>query len=1046
MSIIENDIERKNIVNFFVNDLKYIEISADLVSKDLFIKSELLNFIKENNYDSFKYILKEHFKNDENSFYNEFKKEILLNMRKHSNHNNAFILRQGIYFKGKLFNLFNHKNNLMKDKCSFDKNKFIVVSQFNVKLLDLNGVTIPNFEFIPDLTFFINGIYIGYMEVKFRSNGQTTKNGNLQILEKYFASYNVYKNNINIDKNTREEYKNFKQVLSVFYSSIFLSTFDSHSLFQIRNFKKIKDEMDNNKLTLDDVNQFNKTDYNLFLKLFEEYKNNNIDDKSFLIENYSKETLYKEIIYLNYGESKQDGNNNQTELISPRLKQKIGIEKVLKINDEYLLNENNPFYLENKVKENIKLLPINEQEDILREFHLYHNNKNINSILLSYSTGFGKTKIISWLSLFLKDLVIDQKYVYNTIFLITDRLELKTQTNDTIKQMNISKGVFYEIQTTKEFERCLTDNNKKIVIVNIQKFQKIIDKMDEKTIEKLRKNRNAFIIDEIHRSNDGSQHSDMMTIFNDKISKENLYLTKKNLIIGLTATPSEETIKRFGECIFSGKTIYYKPHDEYTMIESINDGYTLDFRHSISAVATSMMVLTKENKYDENGNLKKQEFNKNIIYENDERVLEVSKIIVDHLVGSVYKQIRGTGKAMLACQSITCAIKHYNTIKRLFEEKTKEDDYKMYADREIFIVFTDTQFQKSKNICSITEKESIRKFKENKNGLMIVVEKLLTGFDVPLLHTLFLNKEVKDISAIQALSRVNRTTKYKNSCHIIDFSHENINTIEHLPKAINRFFGNQSTSFSIDEPLIVLKKTFKELNNFYLYKDNKNEFESYQNNNLTNEYIALERKFILEIEQNIDIIKNIIQIYFNYKRALNDLKFIYDISEYQNDKLESFYKVLNNLSRNEIKEESIELEVGFLSIGEIDVSLKFKKDSNKNGENDSEIFNKDWESIINNKAEEIEIQILDFKNFVVELYKEIYLRSKLNEKCFKLQLNDLSFNNEELLEKEFDKQLTFFKLAKNYLITYENKQKYIEIMKNELKYSFHKFKEYLKTL
>ncbi len=251
-------------------------------------------------------------------------------------------------------------------------------------------------------------------------------------------------------------------------------------------------------------------------------------------------------------------------------------------------------------------------------------------------------------------------------------------------------------------------------------------------------------------------------------------------------------------------------------------------------------------------------------------------------------------------------------------------------------------------------------------------------------------------------------------------------------------------SFSIDEPLIVLKKTFKELNNFYLYKDNKNEFESYQNNNLTNEYITLERKFILEIEQNIDIIKNIIQIYFNYKRALNDLKFIYDISEYQNDKLESFYKVLNNLSKSEIKEESIELEVGFLSIGEIDVSLKFKKDSNKNGENDCEIFNKDWESIINNKAEEIEIQILNFKDFVNDLYKEIYLRSKSNEKCFKLQLNDLNFNNEELLEKEFDKQLTFFKLAKNHLITYENKDKYIEIIKNELKYSFHKFKEYLK--
>ena len=126
--------------------------------------------------------------------------------------------------------------------------------------------------------------------------------------------------------------------------------------------------------------------------------------------------------------------------------------------------------------------------------------------------------------------------------------------------------------------------------------------------------------------------------------------------------------------------------------------------------------------------------------------------------------------------------------------------------------------------------------------------------------------------------------------------------------------------------------------------------------------------------------------------------------------------------------------------------LKYSKNrSKKDGENESKEFNKDWESILNNKSEKIEVQILDFKNFVSELFKEIYLRAQKDGKCFKIQINDNNYN-EELLEKEFDKQLTFFKLAKNYLITYENKHKYIEIIKNELKYSFHKFKEYLKTI
>lgn len=206
---------------------------------------------------------------------------------------------------------------------------------------------------------------------------------------------------------------------------------------------------------------------------------------------------------------------------------------------------------------------------------------------------------------------------------------------------------------------------------------------------------------------------------------------------------------------------------------------------------------------------------------------------------------------------------------------------------------------------------------------------------------LFLNKEVKDISAIQALSRVNRTTKYKNSCHIIDFSHENINTTKIYLKQLIIFLAIVQ-HLTIDEPLNVLIKTFKELNNFYLYKENKNEFELYQNNVLTNEYILLETKLIKEIEINRDEIGNIIKTYYNYKAAINDLKFIYDTIQYQNENLENFYKVICNLIRNNNEDKGVELEIGLLSIGEIDPNLKYSKNrSKKDGENESKEFNKD---------------------------------------------------------------------------------------------------------
>ena len=178
---------------------------------------------------------------------------------------------------------------------------------------------------------------------------------------------------------------------------------------------------------------------------------------------------------------------------------------------------------------------------------------------------------------------------------------------------------------------------------------------------------------------------------------------------------------------------------------------------------------------------RKYAIRKKKIYENDERIKAVSKFVVERLVSTVYHQIRGTAKAMLAVSSIKAAIRYKKYTEKYFSEITKEKKYERFKDAPVYIVYSERQDYPNSNSLNggISEEKVLQNFAIKKNGLIIVVDKLQTGFDEPKLHTLFLDKEIRSINAIQTISRVNRTTKYKNDCKIIDFSYKNINVKKH---------------------------------------------------------------------------------------------------------------------------------------------------------------------------------------------------------------------------------------------------------------------------
>jgi type I restriction enzyme, R subunit len=175
---------------------------------------------------------------------------------------------------------------------------------------------------------------------------------------------------------------------------------------------------------------------------------------------------------------------------------------------------------------------------------------------------------------------------------------------------------------------------------------------------------------------------------------------------------------------------------------------------------------------------------------------------------------------MLAVYSIKAAIAYKQAITQHFNELVKQPKYTKYADAPIHVVYSSNQDEQSATGLNkgLTEEKVLENFALKKNGLIIVVAKLQTGFDEKRLHTLFLDKEIKGIAAIQAISRVNRTTKYKNDCKIVDFSYDNVN-VQNIKDAFEHFSDVVVSDFDPFSDKRVLEILLAELKRSNIYSE-----------------------------------------------------------------------------------------------------------------------------------------------------------------------------------------------------------------------------------
>lgn len=840
----ELELQGEYVMDFFCrrqDGLGFREVKNNAVTLDLFIPADLLEFLKENSRKAWQNLLrKSEYAGDEQLLLHQVMETIKEKIEASANVAIFLNKNRSISFGGETLQLIYVSGTELRGDEDFNKNIFSAVEEMTYSFHH-EGKKV--FAFRPDLSFFINGIFLGYAELKSNFTNQTARaNGRNKVTTDYLEAvweYTKIADGNDVSQTLR------RRMLRPFEKSIHLVTTDINDTFVLRNpgqfFDDAKRGFQEGTISISSFRPIIEDVFKPLPTVADTETDPRVRFEEAMRSLYSKKMIEKEILYYNFMAYtyktvtvKENGKKVQKKeykdktgrLICPRPKQKFGCDRIVERVQEFLDHEHEPNYFINKLRTELTALDAQQEliDRVIAERENYCNNKYVYSILLQYAAGFGKSNIIGWTALQLKDLRHNGQWVYDKILLVVDRLQLRDQLDSMMLNMNIDKAMFVEATDQDTFIAALKDK-RRIIVVNIQKFWELKNAI-QKAGENFTNKRVAFLIDEVHRSNTDDVHQEMFSAFDElqDIFDENGGFiirgsTKKNLIVGFTATPSDRVLARFGE-FYRGSNFnqLWKPFDTYTMKEAIADGYILDPTKHIIPVPAKMYfelpdgVLQLVTEAINSGRDEKIAFAKKQIYEDPERREAIAKFIVNRLLSQVYGKIRGQGKAMLAVTSIPIAIKYCKIIRRLMAEKTASGTFAKYVDAPVAIVYSDSQkYEKCASMNDgVAEDKVIDNFKTAKNGLIIVVDKLQTGFDEPKLHTLFLDKEIRDINAIQTISRVNRTTKYKEECHIIDFSFGNVNE-KNIREAFAKFCGMVVTDFDPIREKAVVEEIYRGL-------------------------------------------------------------------------------------------------------------------------------------------------------------------------------------------------------------------------------------------
>ena len=460
-----------------------------------------------------------------------------------------------------------------------------------------------------------------------------------------------------------------------------------------------------------------------------------------------------------------------------------------------------------KVKETV-IWPRYHQLDAVRTLLNVTKMSNIGRrFLIQHSAGSGKSNSITWLAYQLVTLLQpNQEPFFDSIIVVTDRVNLDKQIRDNINAFQRLSNLVGWADKSGTLRELLT-GGKKIIISTIFKFSFILDEIGSSLKDK----RFAIIIDEAHSSQNGSLSANLATGISgnatpviplktggytyeedgypsmvadnsdvnygepedieDKIHRiiKGRKMAKNANYYAFTATPKNKTLEMFGDKVERiNEEPLYIPFHEYTMKQAIEEGFILDVLKNYTPYSSYYRVLKAvedDPEYDKTKALGKI---RAYVERQPETIEKKAEIIVEHFLKKVYMKIGGKARAMVITSSIERAIEFYKMITKMLEERNSP--YKA------IVAFTDKVINgkvvTESELNGFPSAEIEQRVEQEPYRFLIVADKFQTGYDQPLLHTMYVDKQISDLKAVQTLSRLNRCHPKKQDTFVLDFAND----------------------------------------------------------------------------------------------------------------------------------------------------------------------------------------------------------------------------------------------------------------------------------
>lgn len=547
--------------------------------------------------------------------------------------------------------------------------------------------------------------------------------------------------------------------------------------------------------------------------------------------------------------------------------------------------------------------------------------------LIQHSAGSGKSNSISWLAHQLVGLhdKTGNENIFDTVIVVTDRRVLDKQIRDNIKQFQQVNGVVEAItEGSKQLKQAL-EEGKKIIITTIQKFPHIVEDISD-----LPGNNFAIIIDEAHSSLSGQ----MARKLNETLSKvqdeeelqsdikeydedENNEVTGEDLIrvlvksrkllpnasyFAFTATPKNKTLELFGVPYQEGDKTKFRAFHLYSMKQAIEEGFIKDVLLNYTTYQSFYALLKRIEDDPEYDKKRAQKKLKAYVESHEHAIKKKAILMIQHFMENVIrnKKMGGLAKAMLVTSSRANAVKY----KKAFDDYLK----KINSPFKAIVAFSgEIDGQTEAQLNGFSNAALPDEFEKNEYRFLIVANKYQTGFDQPLLHTMYVDKKLGGVNAVQTLSRLNRSHPLKKDTFVLDF----VNTTEEIEKAFKPYFESTILGEATDpNKLFDLQDA---LDNFQVYS--REQVQEFSEKILANVPVDQLHSILdqsseifrnnLEEEQQVDFrakVKTYVRLYI----------FLSQIVPFENPYLERLYIFLNHLQNKLGGEAPIDLAQGIL--------------------------------------------------------------------------------------------------------------------------------------